>query len=932
MKIKFSFKHYDVRTLSLILVMALILGFVSACSRMSSDEYLQQARNNLDENEFQTAVINLKNALQQDSKNVQARYLLGKTYIKLGNGAGAEKELKTARSLGLSSDQLVIPLARAYLLQGKPKELLEELKPEPGFSNQLRAEIFVLQAKAHMALGEADEASRLLGRALEANPESLMALLVKARVAIMQNDLVLSRKLIDQVISQQPDNLEAWLVAGDIARLNSDFAVARKHYDKALELAPMNVPALLGRAGVSIAMNDFQAALQSAEQIQKSSPQHPLANYVRGVVLYKQGKTEAAEQALQKVLQVAPGHLPTQQMLGSIYFTDGRYEQARASLETVLNVFPNDLAVRKLLAGTWLKLGRPESAIPILEKILPANETDPQLLALLGGAYMQNNNTAKGAEYLERAVALSPRNALIQTQLALGRLASGKTTEAVEALETAVQLGQDVFQADVLLILTYLRSKTFDKALDKAGQLALKLPDSAVPDNLAGAAYIGLGDIPAARGSFEKALKIQPGFVPAIMNLAKLDQAERDFGSAKARFEQVVKQRKGHIKAILALVQIAEQEGNQAEADKWLRQAREQNAGDLQVGALLVQYWAGRRDFVKAVDIAREMKTQFPENFAALRIYGLIQLAAEQKNDALETFNSLVEYYPDVAAAHTLLGKAYLATGDFVLAGRHINKALGLDNRFIPAQQALAQLALQNGDPDKAIRIAKKLQKQQPALARGYQLEGDLRMYNKDFAGAAKSYAKGFARVPDGMLAVRHFQAEKKYRAEKADKTLLLDWLKQNPGDVEVRIVLAQAYSEAGKKQQAISQYKKVLESNPKHMSTLNNLAWLFYEVGNKEAMSYGQRAQKLAPDNPAVNDTYGWLLLQNGKLKQGLEYLQKAYEKAPDVAEIQFHYAVALERNGQMQKAQKELEMLLEKHGDFSQATEARALLSKMR
>ncbi|MCF6260555.1 MAG: PEP-CTERM system TPR-repeat protein PrsT [Gammaproteobacteria bacterium] len=932
MKIKFSFKTYYIKRLGLISVLVLMLGFIGACSKVSSDEYLQQAQDSLEKNEIQTAVINLKNALQQDPKNAQARYLLGKTYVRLGNGAGAEKELKAAQSLGLSSVQLVVPLGKAYLLQGKFKELLEELKLETDFSNPLRAEVFVLKAQAHVALGDLDDASQLLNRALEKAPKLLAVLLVKARVAVMQEDLVLSQQLVDQVLAQQSDNLEAWLIAGEIARLQDDFVAARKNYDKALALDPRNMSALLAQAGINVAMGDFQAALKSAEKIQQRSPQNPLAHYVRGVVLYKQGEAEAAEQALQKVLNVAPDHLPSHQMLGSIYFTDGRFEQARVSLEKVLNVFPNDIAVRKLLASTWLKLGRPESAIPILEKILSANEADSQLLALLGGAYMQNKDTVRGTEYLERAVAQSPENALIQTQLALGRLASGKTTEAVDALEAAVQLGQDVFQADVLLILTHLRSKEFSKALDKARKLGLKLPDSAVPENLAGAAYAGLEDLPAARESFEAALKIQPDFVPAVMNLAKLDQAEGNLERAKARFEQIVKQHKGHVKAIFALVEIAEQEGNRTEVDKWLNQAQEQNVGDLQVGTLLVRYWMGRGDFIKAVDIARDMKAKHPENFAALRAYGLAQLAAGQKSNALETFNSLIEYYPDVAGAHTLLGKTYLATGDFTLAGRHLNRAAGLDDKFIPAQQALAQLAVQNGDLDKAMRIAKKLQKQQPTRVIGYQLEGDLQMHNKNFSAAAKTYASGFAKVPSGVLAVKHFQAEKKYRAKKADKTLLLEWLKQNPHDVGVRLILAQAYSEAAKKQQAISQYEKILESHPRHVATLNNIAWLFYEVGNKNAVSYGQKAQKLAPDNPAVNDTYGWLLLQDGKPKQGLEYLQKAYERAPDVAEIQFHYAVALERNGQAQKAREELEMLLGKHGDFPQAAEARALLSKVR
>ena len=773
MDIIFVIKNKCVNTLNPLLALVLMLGMITACAPESSEKYLEQAQLNVNKKEFQAAIINFKNALQQEPKNAQARYLLGGTYLNVRDGASAEKELETARRLNFSPELLAVPLGKAYLLQGKSKKLLDELKPEPNFSKQVRAEIFVLQAQAHFVLGETDAASDMLNNGLREDPESLSALLLKARMAIVQGDLTLSEKLVEQVTNKQPTNVEAWLIAGETARLKNDFATAKKNYSKALELESTNIPALLGIAGISIETGDFQLALKNAEKIQHRSPNHPLASYVRAVVLYQQKNMEGAEQALQKALKAAPGHLPSLQMLGAIHFANGRYEQARISLERVVSGFPSNLAVRKLLAGTWLKLGQAESAIKVLEEVLAANDKDAQLLALLGSAYIQNKDTSKGGEYLNRAVAQSPDNAAIHTQLALGRMAAGETSKAVEALETAVELGQDIFQADILLMLTYIRNKEFNKALNLTKQLVLKLPDSPVPHNIAGVAFLGLDDKNAARKRFEKALEVQTDFLPAIMNLAKLDEKEGNIKNAKARLERVVKNQNGDVKVVLALARIAGREGNRAEAEKWLDYAWKQNVGELQVGTLLVRYWLERREFTKAMDIAKEMKAQHPKDFSALRAYGLAQIATDQKTDALETFHSLVDHHPDVAAAHYLLGKAYAMTDNLISAEEQLNKALGLDPRFFPAQLTLSQLAVKNGDLDKAMRIAKKIQQQKSSVGIGYELEGNIHAHSKHFIDAIKAYAKGFSIAPSGKLAVKHFQAEREHRAKKADTTLL---------------------------------------------------------------------------------------------------------------------------------------------------------------
>ena len=85
-------------------------------------------------------------------------------------------------------------------------------------------------------------------------------------------------------------------------------------------------------------------------------------------------------------------------------------------------------------------------------------------------------------------------------------------------------------------------------------------------------------------------------------------------------------------------------------------------------------------------------------------------------------------------------------------------------------------------------------------------------------------------------------------------------------------------------------------------------------------------------PDRPEVSDTYGWLLVQSGKLQQGLGILREAAEAAPEHAEINYHYATALADAGRNDEAAARLEKLLAGSGDSPDRDRAARLLERLR
>jgi Flp pilus assembly protein TadD len=129
----------------------------------------------------------------------------------------------------------------------------------------------------------------------------------------------------------------------------------------------------------------------------------------------------------------------------------------------------------------------------------------------------------------------------------------------------------------------------------------------------------------------------------------------------------------------------------------------------------------------------------------------------------------------------------------------------------------------------------------------------------------------------------------------------------------------------------AIAQLEVVLRRDPHNVLALNDLAWTMHRVNDKGALAHAERAFTLAPRNPAVMDTLGWILLDNGDLKRSLPLLRQASALAPNASEIGYHFGLVLAKSGDKRGARRELERLLAAPGEFPRRADATALLATL-
>jgi len=893
-----------------------------------SESYLADAKDYLQKGEYKSAVIQLKNVLQESPNNAEARFMLGEIYVIVGDGASAEKELLRAEKLGSERSKILIPLARAYLLQRQWDNVLSDINISKTLSVVQQATIISLKGQAYLAMQQLEEAREKFEEAIELFPASIDAILGFARLALVEKDYDVAARHIGHAVDLAPGAIEGWLLKGELARFRQNYPAAKTAFQQALKLDNNNLPAHVGMATTQVALGQFDEAMLDVKAIQKVFPNHPLANYLSGAIAFEKRDFISAEESLLLVLRAAPNHFPSFLLLGGIYYSQGKQlEQAANYLSRYVTAIPNHLPARKLLAATYLKTLEADKAIAVLKSVMDKASGDPQLLGMLGSAYMQKRDFERGIEFFEQAVAIDPDVAETRTQLAVSHLATGETGQAISELKIAVDMGQDLLQADVLLILTYINQKNFEEALQLADKLVKKMPDNPVPYNLQGVVHSSEGHLEAARKSFEQVLRLEPMFFSAEMSLARLDELEGNVKNARQRYKNILRKSEGYLSAMLSLARLDEKAGNNEGSLNWVELAKEKNPDALEPGLILARYYIKKGDKLKAIVIMRELFNIQPNNPLVLEMLGEAQLANKESMNALATFKRLAELHPEVPRAYYLLGVASKNTEDEKLAIKSFKQALILQSDFLPAQLALVDLAVHGERKDEALNIALQIQQQQPDKALGYIVEGDIYIKYMNYLDAEKAYINAYQKERSGKLALKIFDAKKKVGKMLEARKVLEQWLDENRDDIDVRVNLAMDYQGAGLHSEAIKQYQHILSLQPKHMVSLNNLAWLYGAKNDERGVKFAERAYSLAPENPAVVDTYGWLLLNNGDVSRGLQLIQEAAMRAPHMLEIRHHLAIALKKAGFKEESDKELERIIRSNPNFIQENDEKTL-----
>lgn len=896
---------------------------ISACSRTETTQsLLADAKQYQQKGDNKAALIQLKNAVAKSPEDGEARVLLATLYSDLGDAVSAEKETRKAMALGIAPERTMPLLAKSLVATGQFQKVLDEI---PAAAAGKSAPLSTLRGNAHLALKDPVQAKADYEQALALQGDAGGALIGLTMLSLAKGDVAAAERYSADSLAKDPKNAEVWMVNAMLLRRAGKTADALAAYEQVTKLKPAHRSAYIEKAYIEISESKFDAAEADLKTARKISPSNLMVTYVQALLDFRQGKDQAALDGITKLLGQAPDHLPSVLLAGQVELKTGATKQAEQHLKKYVEAFPQDVAARKLLAQAMLKGAQPADAVALLAPLMKEATLDPQLLALAGQSYMQTREFGKASEYFEKASVLAPKSAELATSLALSKLGQGNGEAAVSDLERATKLDPASSRAGVTLVQTELSLKHYDKALAAAQALEKQHPQDPQAQTLKAAAYMAKGDAAAARASLEKALVLQPAYFPAVANLARMDMQERKSDAAKKRFETLLEKDKKNVPAMLALAEIAASENHLDQAGPWLEKAVAEQPDAIDPSLRLAEHYARTKQQQKAVTLMSKLQTANPTNPQVIDAMGQLQLVGKDHAGALETYSKLATLTPKSPVVHMRLASVHMLMKNEPAATQDLKRALSADPHYLPARAALTELAARKGNADEALQLVREAQKLDPKQAAGFMMEGELQLALKKPALALPAFEKAFSLAKSPQLLVKIAALSK--AAGKDPQARLQQWQAENPKDIVVATFLAEGYLAKQQYKPAAERLEAIVQIAPGNAVALNNLAWAYQQLGDPRALATAEKAQAAAPEAPAVLDTLGWLLVQQGNTARGLPILQKAVTLAPAVPEFRYHLAFALNKSGDKKNARLEVDKLLSDNKSFPQIEEAKAL-----
>ncbi len=444
-----------------------------------------------------------------------------------------------------------------------------------------------------------------------------------------------------------------------------------------------------------------------------------------------------------------------------------------------------------------------------------------------------------------------------------------------------------------------LFARDMEAALAAARRWVVLAPDDLHAHEALAALLINRGQYAAVVTELRFILAAKGGNEAAFRTLTRLLSRGKDKAAALGVMKRLVAQYDDRAEAHMAYSQLAVHAGRlklalaeiarairirPAWPDAWVQQA------DVQLR--LKQDAAARAGLERAVK-------RFPKERKLRLALARVYLEERRLKQARRMFASLLEQDPKDSDALYSLGLLALQDQRYDAAASWFHRLLNVGARISDARYFLGRIEEERGHPAKAIAWYSRVAGGDYLLDSRIRI-ARLRAEGGDLAGARRLLEAMRQRNP--RLGIRLYLVEGRLLEDQGrggEAMALYDRLLANhPDNVELLYARALLAVEQDDLERAEADLRHIIAGHPDHVNALNALGYTLADRTHRydEALVLIQRALRLAPEEPAVLDSMGWVQYRLGHLKQALEYLRRAHARNDD-GEIAAHLGEVLWR-----------------------------------
>jgi len=628
---------------------------------------------------------------------------------------------------------------------------------------------------------------------------------------------------------------------------------------KATELNPNHAAAQVRASEMMVASRDPEVLEEAVKRLRQvmTSGDDPETLGALAMADLKLKKPEEAIGLLEKALNEFPGNIKPAATLAAIQASRHDFNAAEETLRKAAAQAPQSTEAALALANLYFIEDKKAAAEAELQRALRIDPVNASALMALGSLQMAGNRAAEAEETYRKLASIKAAKAPYIHAAFL--LQQGRNEEALRELKKLAEAPGADDDARLRLAGAYVATGNGDEALRYLGRLLAADPKDADALLLRGRIYLNTRQAAEAQKDMEAVLRLRPNSADAHYGLSRVQAL---LGSEKEREREL---------------------GEVLRLNPNLLQARTELAS-IQVKAVRAQ------TALETMDAAPKAQ-QSSIVFLITRNWALLAL------NRLEEARSEIDRGLHVERAPELVlqdGILKLLKADSEGSRADAQEVL----RLRPADEGALNLAMQACLADKQSNLALQILKETAARNRasaavqlhvGQWLE---RLGKLGEARAAFSAAKALnPRLIAADLALAMLDMEEG-NSDRA-RTGLTGILVSQPNNETAHLLLANIEYSQKNFSAALVQFTAVVEANPNNVAALNNLAYLNAAHDLDGSLRYALRAMELAPNDPTVQDTLGWIYYRKGDYQKAVEFLAPSVSKQPSPVR-QFHLAMA--------------------------------------
>lgn len=336
---------------------------------------------------------------------------------------------------------------------------------------------------------------------------------------------------------------------------------------------------------------------------------------------------------------------------------------------------------------------------------------------------------------------------------------------------------------------------------------------------------------------------------------------------------------------VILEVELLERMGEADKARLRLEQALRSNDDNKQLRFQYARKLVDEERYREARDQFKIIVEQNPEDFDMLYSLALISMEIKMLNDARIYFQRVVDNGQRLDDAHYYLGYIYMQDNNPEEAIPHFFN-VNAGGNFLQAQRSLTELMVRAGRYDE---VRSRLQ--------------NIRFRNPDYNIALLS-------MEANVLMDEGFMNEA--------GMVLNNAVGAFPSNIQL-LFLRSVYSQEIKDLALMEEdLRKIIQLNPNNPVAYNSLGYTLADRTDRydEAYKLIMRAVELAPNDPAIIDSLGWVQYRLGRYEEARANLDRAYELFPD-HEVAAHLGEVLWVMGEKSEARSVWRKALESQPD---------------